>query len=70
MEGAGWRADDGVGTGTGSSGSSGILAKRISNTSCKIEGQQEKLSARVEQQTHTDTVLFGELALYRFKALF
>lgn len=35
VEGAGWRADDGVGTGMGSSGSSGILAKRISNTSCR-----------------------------------
>lgn len=33
VEGAGWWADDGVGTGAGSSGSSGILAKRISNTS-------------------------------------
>lgn len=38
VEGAGWRADDGVGTGVGSSGSSGILAKRISNTSCEMEG--------------------------------
>lgn len=37
-EGAGWRADDGMGTGTGSSGSSGILAKRISNTSCWHRG--------------------------------
>lgn len=38
VEGAGWRTIDGVGTGVGSSGSSGILAKRISNTSFRGGG--------------------------------
>lgn len=51
LEGAGWRADDGVGTGTGSSGSSGILAKRISNTSCRDRGCQETEPQTTKAQT-------------------
>lgn len=39
VEGAKWRADDGVGTGADSSESSGILAKRFSNTSCEMRGR-------------------------------
>lgn len=47
VEGAGRRADDGVGTGTVSSGSSGILAKRISNTSCQSNDKKNLISLKL-----------------------